>query len=246
MKRITQALVVLAVIVGLAPVRAGSQAGGALPTVDQVLDKAVAAIGGRAALEKVTSRTVKGTIDIPDAGVSGTIELFEKAPNKNAVLVELGGMQIREAFDGQIGWDDNPQTGLREKTGTELADARRGATFNPELHMKTMYPKMTVRGREKVGTMDTIVIDAVPVDGAPAAFFFDVDTGLIVRHDATRESPQGPVQVQVFFDDFRVVDGIKMPFVMRQVTSMFSMVIRIAEIKHNVTLDDQMFKKPGL
>jgi hypothetical protein len=32
----------------------------ALPSIDQILDKYVAAVGGRAALEKVTSRVSKG------------------------------------------------------------------------------------------------------------------------------------------------------------------------------------------
>ena len=36
-----------------------------LPTVDQVLDKYVQAIGGRDALDKVTTRVMKGSIELP-------------------------------------------------------------------------------------------------------------------------------------------------------------------------------------
>jgi len=226
-------------------VSAGSQAANP-PTIDQLLDKCIAALGGRPALEKLTSRTGKGTIEIPDAGMSGSIEVYEKAPNMNAVLIDLGGMQIRQAFDGKVAWEDNPQQGMREKAGTELAEARREATFNPELKMKELYAKMTVRGAsEKVGTADAWVVDAVPAEGSPVVFFFDANTGLPLRMDATRDTPQGPIQVQAFLEDYRVVDGVKIPFVMRQVTSMFTMVMRLTEVKHNVTLDDKMFKKPG-
>jgi hypothetical protein len=245
MKRFAQVAVVL--LCAMAVLHAQGQAPAAsLPTVDQILDKAITAAGGRAALEKITSRQGKGTIEIPDAGMSGSIDLYEKAPNKTAVSINLGGMQIREAFDGTVAWSEDPQSGIREKAGLELADAKRDATFNQELHLKTLYPKMTVRGREKVGTMDTYVIDAVPVEGSPAALFFDAESGLLVRSDSSRESPMGQVQVQVYFEDFRVVDGIKMPFTMRQVSTMFTMVLKVIEVKHNVTLDDNMFKKPGL
>ena len=42
-----------------------------LPTIDQILEKYVTGVGGRAAIEKITSVSGKGTIDIPDVGVSG-------------------------------------------------------------------------------------------------------------------------------------------------------------------------------
>jgi hypothetical protein len=197
-------------------------------------------------MEKITSRTGKGSIEIPDAGMSGSIQVYEKAPNMNAVVIDLGGMMIRQAFDGTIAWEDNPQTGMTEKTGSELADAKREATFNPELKMKQLYPKMTVRGKEKVGTADAWVLDAVPADGKPVVFYLDAESGLPLRMDATRDTPQGPIAVQAYLEDYRVVDGMKVAFVLRQVTPMFTMVMRLTEVKHNVTLDDKMFKKPGL
>jgi hypothetical protein len=223
--------------------QAGSQA--ATPTIDQVLDKAITALGGRAAMEKVTSRTGKGTIEIPDAGMNGSIQVYEKAPNMSAIVIDLGGMQIRQAFDGAVAWEDNPQEGIRVKSGVELAEAKREATFNPELKMKQLYTKLTVRGREKVGTSDAWAVDAVPAEGSPVVFYFDVESGLPVRMDSTRDTPQGPIAVQAFLDDYRVVDGIKVAHVLRQVTPMFTMTMRLTEVKHNVTLDDKMFKKPG-
>lgn len=222
-------------------VRAGSQT----PTIDQVLDKAITALGGRAAMEKVTSRTGKGTIEIPDAGMSGSIQVYEKAPNMSAVMIDLGGMQIRQGFDGAVAWEEDPQQGMRVKSGVELAEAKREATFNPELKMKELYTKLTVRGREKVGTSDAWVVDAVPAEGAPVIFYFDVESGLPVRMDSTRDTPQGQIAVQSYLDDYRVIEGVKVAHVLRQVTSMFTMTMRLTEVKHNVTLDDKMFKKPG-
>ena len=244
MKRLTYTVATAslgAIFVLSAIVQAGSQT----PTIDQVLDKAITALGGRAAMEKVTSRTGKGTIEIPDAGMSGSIQVYEKAPNQSAVMIDLGGMQIRQGFDGAVAWEEDPQQGLRVKAGVELAEAKREATFNPELKMKELYPKLTIRGREKVGTSDAWVVDAVPAEGTPVVFYFDVESGLPVRMDATRDTPQGPIQMQSYLDDYRVIDGVKVAHTLRQVTSMFTMTMRLSEVKHNVTLDDKMFKKPG-
>jgi hypothetical protein len=246
MKRVTLSVLVCLAVAGATIVRAAAQTPAGAPTIDQLIDKCITALGGRAALEKVTSRTSKGTIEIAEASMTGSIEIFEKAPNMNAIAIELNGMQIRQAFDGKVGWEENPQTGLTEKTGTDLAEAKREATFNMELHMKQLYPKMTVRGREPLGTSSAWVVDAVPAEGNPVVFYFDTESGLLARMDASRQGPDGsPMQVQAYVEDYRVVDGVKVPFVLRQVTSMFTMVMRLVEVKHNVTLDDKMFKKPG-
>src|SRR6186713_838080 len=88
---------------------------GALPTIDQVLDKYIAGIGGRAAMEKITSKVAKGTMEIPEANMTGTMMMSMKAPDKSLVVLELGGMgTAREGTDGTVAWSEDPQMGLRE------------------------------------------------------------------------------------------------------------------------------------
>src|SRR5687768_9331244 len=54
-----------------------------MPTADQIIDDYVKASGGKAAIEKLTSRETKGTFEVPALSASGTLEAFAKAPNKN-------------------------------------------------------------------------------------------------------------------------------------------------------------------
>jgi outer membrane lipoprotein-sorting protein len=214
-----------------------------LPTIDQILEKYVTGAGGRAAIEKITSIDGKGTIDIPDVGVSGTVELIQKAPDKALTIVDLAGIgQQREGFDGTTGWSDDPQNGFRQKSGIELAEAKRGATFGRELKMKTLYPTLVVKGREKVGDSDAYFVEGTPAEGSPVKLYFDVATGLLVRQVATRQMPQGPLEVEVTFSDFRAVDGVKRPFTISQATSMFTATIHLTEVKQNVPIDDAIFK----
>ena len=165
------------------------------PTVDQILEKYVTAVGGRAALEKVTSINATGTIEIADANISGTVELFQKAPDKALTVLELAGLgRQREGFDGAIGWADDPQNGLRQKSGAELAEAKRAAIFGRELKLKTVYPTMTVKGHEVVNGRDTYVVQAVPADGSPATLYFEVESGLMVRQLVSREHAARPAR----------------------------------------------------
>lgn len=240
-------LSLLAAIVALAAAHpsAGVQA---LPTADQVIDKYIEALGGRAAIEKLTSRVTKGSMETPDGAQVGTVTISEKAPNKSLAVIDspaMGGT-FRQGTDGMTAWEDQPGAGVTEKTGAELADALRDGTFNSELKMKTTYKTLVVTKREKVGTRDAYAVVATPAAGTPITLYFDVESGLMVRQTSSRDTAQGRIDVDVFLEDYRTVDGVKQPHVVRQVTAMFSFVIKITEIKHNVALADAMFKRPGL
>jgi hypothetical protein len=242
MKRLA-AIVVVGLVAACAVLSAQTPA---LPSVDQVLEKYLAAMGGQAAFDKITSRTAKATIEIPDMGITGAMTMTEKAPNKALVVVEIAQMTVREGTDGMVAWDENPQTGLREKAGLELAEYKRGSIFNIETKLKTAYPRMNVTGRDTVNGRPAIVIDAIPEQGSPVKIFFDSETGLILKQAGSRETPEGPITFESFYDDYRTIDGIKQPHTLRQVTSRVTSVIRITEMKHNVPVDDALFRKPGL
>src|SRR4030095_3575823 len=93
----------------------------AAPTADQLIDKFVKAIGGREALDKLSTRTSKGKIEIAAFNVSGTFEAQNKSPNFTSMNADLTGAGLfRSGFDGQVAWEANPMVGLREKAGTEL------------------------------------------------------------------------------------------------------------------------------
>ena len=215
-----------------------------LPTVDQVVNKYVASVGGKAS-EKITSLQAKGTVKIPEAGLSGTIEVLQKSPDKQVTIVDIANFGVqKEGYDGTVAWILDPNAGLREKTGGELADVKRSSLFPRELKMKQIYPKLAVTGTDKVGTRDTWVVVGEPADGPPARLFFDVDTGLPIRQVVTRQSQAGPIEIDVRFDDYRAIDGVKRPFSVQQITGQLTVVITFSEIKHNVPIDDAVFKRP--
>ena len=219
--------------------------GAALPTADQILEKYVQTLGGKAALEKITSTASKGTFEIPAFGATGSAEMWEKAPNKTALKLDIPGFGlVLEGFNGTVAWSQDPQSGLREKTGAELAATKLDADFYKPLRLKQLYPKIAVKGKEKVGDKDMYVLTATPAEGSPETWYFDVATGLLARMDLERESPQGKMAVQVFQEDYKEVDGIKIPHTVRQVTSAFTIIIKLEEVKHNVAVDETKFNKP--
>ncbi|MDQ3817885.1 MAG: hypothetical protein M3362_09355 [Acidobacteriota bacterium] len=218
-----------------------------LPTVDAVLEKYVSAVGGRAAIEKINSRVSKGTFELASmAGVKGTVEIYEKAPDRQAAFFNIPGIGMEaEGFDGTTAWELEPDSGVaHEKSGLELASARRDAEFYSELKFKEMYPRTTLKGVEKVGASDAYVIEAAPTEGSAEHFYFDTATGLLLRHDSVEEGDGGKKSVEEYYSDYRMVDGVKVPFALRQKSPGMELIIKLAEVKQNVAIEDTKFNRP--
>ncbi len=217
------------------------------PSVDQILDRYIEASGGRAAWEKVNSRVSKGTIDMPTMNVSGTVEVHEKAPNRMLITVTIGGAVFTQGFDGNVGWATDPENGLREQTGPELAETKRDSDFYHALDFRKLYPKVSVVGTEKIGDRSAYVVEATPPEGGdPDKVYFDPQSGLLLRAVTQHHNPDGTVEpFTEDFDDYRTQDGITIPFTIHQTNSQMAFTIKIDEVHQNVQMDDAQFGKPA-
>jgi outer membrane lipoprotein-sorting protein len=234
----------------VAPNQSAKNAGGpdaAGPTADQIVDKYIEASGGRAAWEKLNSRVSKGTITVPAENVSGPVEIDEKAPNKLRVSVTISGSVFLQGFDGNVGWSEDPQNGLREQTGAELTEVKREADFYHPLDLKKLYATVAVTGMEKVGERTAYVLQATPPGGGnPDRIYFDAQTGLPLRVITRHHNFDGSVEdFQENFRDYRTVDGIKIPFAIEQSDAQVAFSIQLDEVRHNVELKDSEFEKPA-
>ncbi len=217
----------------------------AMLTVDQILGKYRQAVGGQAAFEKLMTRVAKGSfVQIQGTtNITGPVEIYAKAPNKVAWIMDNG--KVQQIFDGTVSWIKNVRGGAYQISGEPLARVKRESDFYREINLGEIYPKMTLIRKDKVGDRETYVIEAVPRDGKPDTIYFDAQTGLLIRLDGVIEGEKGkPAPTEIYFEDYREVDGVKLPFTTRQSGPGYNITIKLYEIKHNVPIDDTKFKKP--
>lgn len=220
----------------------------ATPTADQILDNYVAAIGGKVAIEKVTSRVSKGTAEIVGLAEKGTVEVYEKAPNKMCTILKIPGAGARAwGFNGTLGWAFNPDSGkIEDRTGKDLVAAKTEADFYQPLKLKEHYSKLLVKGVEKIqyreGPRNTYVIEATILSGDAEKLYFDTTSGLLIRHD----SWEGKLPIREFLLDHTEVDGVKVPFTRRQAEGRNILILRFTEVKQNVPIDEARFNKPRI
>lgn len=253
------AVVVLLSLVGVLSIRAQQSsrkeskdvAAQSEVTVAQVLESYVKALGGKPALEKIDSRMSKGSVQVLGMDGNGVIEIAQKAPNKMAYMVRMPGSSgSYEGFNGKTAWvmslDDNKPS---EKKGSELEITRLRSNFYEPLLLTEHYPTMVMKGPKKINYRDgermAYMIEAKPTKGGKETLFFDKESSFLIRHDFETDSPAGKLAVRRYYLDYKELDGVFVPFTIRQVQDQLVMIFRFSEIKQNLALDDSLFDKPG-
>lgn len=216
------------------------------PTVDQILDRYLESLGGRAALERLKTRVIQGEVEMVSLGVRGKLEVQNKAPNLQTSKIEFDGFgTMREGYDGKVAWSAAPFQGVTEKKGGELARVQRTMWFPRELRFKESYSRMEAKGSVKVGSTETWLVEGWPAAGKPDRLFFDKKTGLLVREESTVETAMGEMTFEIELGDYRVVDGVKVPHQHRiPKPEALNLRITVAQVVHNSDLKDSAFEKP--
>lgn len=217
-----------------------------LPTVAQVLEKYVNAIGGREANRRVKSLILKGKIEMSPVGIKGEYEKFSLAPNKSFTRIKLEGFgELIEVFDGQRAWVVDPIKGKREKKGGELIQTAIESFLYKSIELDKLYKDLRVRGIEKVGDRDAYVVAGKLTEEAETElFYFDVQTGFLIKTESVLIIPEGKLKSVTYIDDMREVAGVKLPYRITTELPQLKVIITVSSIDVNPKIDESLFKEP--
>ena len=168
-------------------------------TADEIVEKHLAALGGRAVLSKATTQVAKGTVAVSTQAVdlSGTVEIYRKTPNRSRSLVRIdlsavGGTEVvvDQRCDGKSGFLHNSMQGDREISGDQLQGMLNANFPSPLLAYKESGAKVDLVGREKIGDRAVIVLQYTPKAGPSSKNYFDAETYLLVRNVVAVDVPE--------------------------------------------------------
>jgi hypothetical protein len=229
-----------------------------LPSVEDVFSKYEQALGGQAAVAKITSLSFKGTADMlvppppgppggppPPPPTMGTVpaEHYVKSPKGFISVTFPGRPPVATGFDGTIAWHNTP---IREDTGDEMRMLVELGERFPGLEFRQDHTNVQVDALEKIGDRDTYRVVGTRKDGFPIIdrINFDAQTGLLVRSYTTMQSVIGSFPEDTFYEDYRDVSGVKVPFTMRVVSAEGNRTYQWAQIDANAAVEDAKFTKP--
>jgi outer membrane lipoprotein-sorting protein len=220
---------------------------GLAQTSKEIVAKMIEAQGGRAALEKIEDMTLTGTLEIVSMGISGSITMYRKEPDKARMDMEFMGMVMTQAFDGESAWGVDPNTGsvqdMPEDQAKELKRMAMGndALLNPEKYGITF----TYKGKETLEGKDYLLVEQAYDDGHKETLYLDAKTYLVYKTKSMSANMAGvQVDTESFVSDYKKVDGLMVWHSMRIVQEgEESMVMTFTEVAFNSGLEDSFFKK---
>jgi outer membrane lipoprotein-sorting protein len=224
-------------------------------TVDEIIEKHLTALGGRAALGKMTSRTMTGTITLstPAGPVSGPIEILNERPNKVRTFINLdltalgvGKVVIDQRFNGTTGYAIDSLQGNRDITGDQLEVMRNTVFPSPLMNYKELGATVELGGKEKVGERDAYLLILKLKMGPALRQYVDAESYLPVRTVLTLTVPPvGEIEQTSDLLDWRDVDGVKVPFQIKSSSSVQTLSIDVTKVEHNQPIDQALFSKPA-
>ena len=213
------------------------------PTAEQLLEKYVQAAGGANAIDKVTSRVMKGTIDF--AGKSLPIDIYSKDPEKRISFTHMPEGDSVTAFNGQEGWLGAPGRPVREMHGSDLEGASIDADLHLASHLKQMFTGMKVEGMEKIADHDTYKVVGEREGKPPMQLYFDEQSGLLIRLVRYGDTALGLLPTQIDYADYRDANGVKVAYRWTLARPSGVFTIQVSDLKQNVPVDDAKFVKPA-
>jgi zinc protease len=226
----------------------------AAQTADEVIEKSIAAMGGRAAMEKIKSRLMTGTLTLetPAGNIVGSVESLNAVPNKARTLIKAdlsafgaGQLVVDQRFDGATGYVLDSLQGNRDITGSQLEGMKANSFPHPFLNYKAMGVTVTMAAKEKAAGREAFLLTFQPTSGPPVKQYVDAETFMPLRTIIQANAPQvGDFEQNIDPSDFREVDGVKVPFKMQLSSSMQSVSMAFTKVEHNVTVDEKLFVKP--
>jgi photosynthetic reaction center cytochrome c subunit len=213
-----------------------------LPKADQLTDKYVEALGGKDAIQKITSRVEKGTLIAGE--MKAPVDVYAKAPDKRIAIVHMPGGDTSTAFDGHVGWLSAPGRPAREMSAAETDNVRMDAELFFAADLKQLFQSFRVRSQEKIGDREVYVIFAFNEGKPPVKFYFDAQSGLLVRLMRLVDTPLGSNPTQIDFADYRDAGGVKVPYRWTIARPSGRFTIQIEELHQNVPVDDAKFVMP--
>ena len=210
--------------------------------VDPILEKYIAALGGAASIQKVKSRIEKGSADL--AGKQFPIDVYAQAPDQRVSVMHMPNGDSITAYNGTVGWLSVPGRPTQWMSASDADASRLDADLFLPVRMKQIFSDVRVMTAEKIDGRDVDVVQGLRPEKPPVKFYFDQQSGLLVRLVRYTDTALGLNPTQVDYSDYRDSGGVKIPYRWTIARPRGQFTIQIESVQQNVPIDERKFVPP--
>ena len=212
------------------------------PSADPILEKYLAAVGGREALTRISSRVAKGYASV--GGHQVPIEIFARAPDKRVSILHLPNGDNVTAYDGHSGWLGSPGRPPRPMEPSEVEAAQLDAELYFPARLKEIFAQFRVGPDDKIDGQEVSLVRGLRDPRPPVELYFDKQSGLLLRMVRYADSPLGLNPTEIDYADYRDAGGVKIPFRWTIARPGGRFTIQVDQVEQNVPIDAAKFEAP--
>ncbi len=208
----------------------------------KIADQYVKAVGGSKALSKIHTMTLEGTFTNTADGKSGTYTLDTKLPNRYYSELVIGDKNVIEAYNGKSAWHRTATGDLATLLGQEGLQLEAASSYYNSrfLNLKKLKLALAFIGHAQVRGKDALQVEVTAPTGVKREVFFDPQSHLIVKETGV----VGGVDEEILYDDYRAVDGVKLPYKIELHRGHDAYSVDIARAAINGTVGERVFDFP--
>jgi hypothetical protein len=229
-------------LLGFAFVTANAQ------TVDEVIQKYAANLGGLDAFNKVKTAKITATYNTQGMDLPMTIQIVNGKAARTDVEA-MGSAVIRSYKDGKA-WTQNPFAGTTtptEVTGTEVSNYKSQSMLASVLmDYKSRGNQVELQGQEDVEGIKAYKVKLTSKDDGKVTTYYISTKDYVLIKSVTDQEMQGQtVTVETWYSDLKDFNGIK--FFMTRTQKMGGQAFQtttFTNIELNVTIDEKIFDMP--
>lgn len=233
MKKLRIGLLAIAVITSIQSIKA--------QTADEIVEKYIAAMGGKEKLLSIKSIKMTGNLNVNgiDVGIVNTVVNGVGSRNDISVPGMDEGFQV---VNKTKGWNFMPfqgQTAPEEITAEQLKASQNLLDAQGMLvNYKEKGSQLELQGKEKVNGAEAYKLKLTNKDGKVFTMFIDANTSYRIKAASKVNTPQGEAEIETIYSNFKKTDdGFVFPFSQTNPRG----VIEWSSIDVNKPVDEKIF-----
>jgi len=215
-------------------------------TLDEIVAKHIDAHGGENNWAKIKSMKIIGRF----TAFSEEKEFFSIKTSNGSYYSErhLGQYKVIEAFDGEKGWTIDPWQEITFPRRLNKPEVnvfyQKSQFFTPFYKYKERGIVLEYLGKEEIDGIDAYVIKVTRKNRKSEKWYINSETYLEYKCESEWVDFAQRIPSESFFDDFRTVNGVVLPFYIERIFWQRNRVTQIENIEFNIDVDEKLFEMP--
>lgn len=220
-------------------------------TVNELVDKNIAAKGGPEAIQALKAVQMSGRLLVDSGQVELAYVQTKKRPESVRVEATLQGLTLVQAYDGEQGWQISPFSGRKDPEKMSADDVKSliedADIAGPLVDWKAKGSEVEYLGLQDVDGTMAHKLKVKRKNGDTSYVFLDPDHFLEIRIVSQRLEHGAPIEVETDLGDYEKVGGVFLPFSIEagRKGSTHKQKIIINKAEANLPVENAVFQLPA-